>query len=281
LTRELGGTFRAWLEHPERKTTSKTARDRLIWVKSLLQFASQDLGLIRQSPWTGIDIESTTTHKRRPWTAAELTTFFVQPLHLAYQLPDDNKAGKDAAYWIPLLGLYTGARVGELAQLRVTDVRTGGDVPMLSITNEGENQQVKTKAGLRDVPIHGELIRLGFLDYVTAAQKKNSSGNLWPDLPTREGKPGGYFSHWFGIYRRGLGFGKTPDFHCFRHTVRTQMAEAGISEAVIDTLVGHEISGSVGAKVYTHRGPETLLKAIEALRYPALTLSLTRVYQGP
>ncbi len=280
LTRTDGERFSQWLVHPDRKTASKTARDRLIWVKSLLQFAAQDLGLLTRNPWSGIEIDFQTTNKRRPWTDGELTLFFEQPLHQSYQLPKDRKAGADAAYWIPLLGLYTGARVGELAQLRVSDIRTEVDVPMLSITNEGEGQRVKTKAGLRDVPIHSELIRLGFLEYVAAA-KRNSSGNLWPDLPTREGKPGGYFSHWFGIYRRELGFGKAPDFHCFRHTVRTQMAEAGIPEAVIDTLVGHEVGGSVGAKVYTHRAPGTLLEAIEVLQHPALMLALPKVYRAP
>ncbi len=279
LTRDLGGTFRAWLEHPDRKTTSKTARDRLIWVKSLLQFAAHDLGLIKQSPWSGVDIEFRTTNKRRPWNPAELLKLFSQPLHTAYQLPTNNKAGKDAAYWIPLLGLYTGARLGELAQLRVIDVHIDTAVSMLAITNEGDGQHVKTKAGLRDVPIHSELIRLGFLDYV-AKVKQSSQVDLWPDLPTRAGKPGGYFSDWFGSYRRSLGFDKTPDFHCFRHTVRTQMAEAGIPEAVIDTLVGHEISGSVGAKVYTHRTPRTLSEAIEVLRHPALAQALPKVYGG-
>ena len=280
LTRELGGAFRTWLEHPDRKTTSKTARDRLIWVKSLLQFAAQDLGLIKQSPWTGIDIEFRTTNKRRPWKPDELLKLFSQPLHTAYQLPANNKAGKDAAYWIPLLGLYTGARLGELAQLRVVDVHIDTAVPMLAITNEGDGQHVKTKAGLRDVPIHSELIRLGFLDYVAKAKQSNQVA-LWPELPTRAGKPGGYFSDWFGSYRRSLGFEKTPDFHCFRHTVRTQMAEAGIPEAVIDTLVGHEISGSVGAKVYTHRTPRTLSDAIEVLRHPALAQALPMVYGAP
>ncbi len=280
LSRELGGTFRAWLEHPDRQTTSKTARDRLIWVKSLLQFAAHDLGLIKQSPWTGIDIEFRTTNKRRPWKPDELLKLFNQPLHTAYELPSNKKAGKDAAYWIPLLGLYTGARLGEIAQLRTIDVLIEAAVPMLAITNEGDGQHVKTKAGLRDVPIHSELIRLGFLDYVAKA-KQSTQVNLWPDLPTRADKPGGYFSDWFGSYRRSLGFDKTPDFHCFRHTVRTQMAEAGIPEAVIDTLVGHEISGSVGAKVYTHRTPRTLSEAMEVLQHPALAQALPMVYGTP
>jgi len=45
---------------------------------------------------------------------------------------------------------------------------------MLCITDEGEGQSVKTEAGIRRVPIHSELIRLGFLDYV---RKTKESGH--------------------------------------------------------------------------------------------------------
>jgi len=275
LTRELGDRFRAWLQQPERKTTSKTARDRLTWVKSVLKYAYRDLGLIDRNPWEGIDIAFKTTRKRRPWTDSELQTFFTQPLHTTYELPKDKKAGADAAYWIPLLGLYTGARVGELAQLRVADVDTSGEFPVLCITDEGEGQSIKSQAGVRKVPLHGELVRLGLLDHV-ATLKILKEVRLWPSLPTREGKPGGYFSQWFGAYRRSLGFGPHPDFHCLRHTVRSQMADAEVTEQVIDTLVGHEVKGSTGAKVYTHRTMKTLKKAVEVVNYP--TLSLSRVY---
>ena len=53
------------------------------------------------------------------------------------------------------------------------------------------------------------------------------------------------------------------------------------AQAVIDTLVGHEISGSVGAKVYTHRTPRTLSEAIEVLRHPSLAHALHKVYGAP
>ena len=220
LTREQGDGFRAWLQHSDRKTTSKTARDRLTWVKSVLKYAARDLGLIEKNPWEGIGIAFKTTNKRRPWTDAELEVFFTQPLHAAYKLPKDKKAGANAAYWIPLLGLYTGARIGELAQLKVCDVETLGAIAALSITDEGEGQSVKSQAGVRKVPLHSELIRLGFLDYVNLMKSQNQV-LLWPQLPIREGKPGGYLSHWFGEYRRSLGFEQYPDFHCLRHTVRS------------------------------------------------------------
>ena len=271
LTRGQGDGFRSWLQQPDRKTTSKTARDRLTWVKSLLKYAARDLGLLERNPWEGIDIAFKTTNKRRPWTDSELIIFFTQPLYTAYKLPKDKKAGADAGYWIPLLGLYTGARVGELAQLRLADVDTTGELPTLSITDEGEGQSVKSQAGVRKVPIHSELIRLGFLSYSADLRVKGET-LLWPMLPTRKGKPGGYFSQWFGAYRRSLGFGLYPDFHCLRHTVRSQMAEANVSEQIMDAVVGHEVKGSTGAKVYTHRSLQALAKAIEVIRYPALSI---------
>jgi integrase len=91
-------------------------------VNALLGFASRDTKLLGRDPWEGLEIPYRTTNKRRPWSDAELVKFFSQELYTAYKLPRNKKAGADSAYWIPLLGLYTGARLSELAQLRVIDV---------------------------------------------------------------------------------------------------------------------------------------------------------------
>ncbi len=271
LSRAAGIAFRAWLQHSDRQTTSKTARDRLTWVKSLLKHAQIDLEVINRSPWEGLDIEQTTTHRRRPWTDTEVTKFFSQPLHQLYALPADRKAGADAAYWVPLLGMFTGARIGELMQVRCADVQEIAGVPVLFITDEDEGQHLKTMASQRMVPIHSELIRLGFLDYVSKTAN-NGDAALWPAAPMRKGKSGGYFSHWFGIYRRDMGFGKYPDFHCMRHTVRSALANAEVAEPMIDQLVGHEVKGSTGAKTYTHRTISQMKEAIERITVPGLLL---------
>ena len=165
LTRSQGESFRTWLQ--SLPATSKTSHGRLIWVKALLRYATEDLEWLERNPWERLDIPYKTTSKRRPWTEAELNTFFSQDLHTQYKLPRDKKAGADAAYWIPLLGIYTGARIGELAQLRLVDVITESGIPCLSINAEGDGCSVKTEAGIRMVPIHSELIRLGFLEYVS------------------------------------------------------------------------------------------------------------------
>lgn len=273
LTRIMGDGFRSWLQDPIQGTTSKTAKDRMTWVKSLLKYAHVELELIKKNPWDGLNIHTKTTYRRRPWSAAELQIIFNQKLFTSYELPKDKKAGADAAYWIPLLGLYTGARLGELAQLTTTDIQTEADIQVLSITNEGEIQQVKTAAGIRKIPIHKELLRLGFIDYVEHI-KSLQHLSLWPHLPKRKNKPGGYFSNWFGTWKSTLGL-TTVDFHSFRHTARSQLAYRDISEPIIDALLGHEIQGSTGAKVYTHSSLIKLNNAIQTIQYEELKLLKT------
>lgn len=272
LTRAQGDSFRAWLQEPERKTASKTAYDRFTWVKTLLKYAYRDLELISRHPWVGIELFKEITKQRRPWSETELQTLFGQPLFQEYVLPKDWRAGSDAAYWIPLLGLYTGARLSEIAQLRTSDILLADEIPTLSISNMGANQQVKTSASIRTIPIHSELIRLGFIDYAQNI-KNEGKDSLWPHLKQRKDKPGGYFSNWFGEYRASIGLFGYPDFHCFRHTVRSQLGEAEVPEHVIDSILGHEIKGSTGTKIYTHRTLKTLKNAIETLKYQQATIT--------
>jgi len=271
LRRDQGAEFRNWLL--TQGFASSTARDKLNWVKSLLKYAYRDLEWLQRHPWEGLDIEERTENKRRPWTASQVKAFFGLPLFQLYELPKaTQKNGGSAAYWIPLLGLYTGARIGELCQLRMVDVVTRDGVACISINDEAEGSTVKTEAGIREVPIHSELLRLGFLEYVETMRKAGEE-RLWPALKLRDGKPGGYFSAWFGELRRTLPE-EVPDFHSLRHTVRSKMATAKppVPEALQDRITGHEAKGSTGVKVYTHYMPVDLRDAVEAIRYPELEL---------
>lgn len=269
ITRAQGDGFRAYLQ--TLGTSSKTAHDRLTWVKSLLVYAYRDLELIPRQPWEGIDIEHRTENKRKPWTAAELQTLFGQPLFTSYRLPKLVNAGADAAYWIPLLGIFTGSRISELAQLQVADIDTDSVIPQVSITDEGTGQQVKTDSSIRSLPIHSELISLGFLEYVSDMRSAGHT-RLFPLIKMRAGKPGAFFSRWFNENKpEGL-----PDFHSFRHTVRSVLAEAGVSEPVMDRITGHKVKGSTGTRVYTHYSAEFMRQAVEQIKYPSL--SLRKVY---
>ncbi len=81
-------------------------------------------------------------------------------------------------YWLPLLGLYTGARINELSQLYLDDVKqTNAGAWYLDFNLDGadkldaddaEGKSLKTVNAKRVVPLHGAVLRLGFIEYVKA-----------------------------------------------------------------------------------------------------------------
>jgi integrase len=75
-------------------------------------------------------------------------------------------------YWGPLLGLFHGLRLGEIAGLLVRDVAEEGGEPIL-LLRDGK-RPLKTKAARRDLPLHPELIRLGFPDFVERRRKETA-----------------------------------------------------------------------------------------------------------
>jgi len=245
-----------------------------MYVNALLSFATQELEVIPKNPWQGLHIEVSQEVTRVPWTDLQLQTLFSQPLHQSYAVPPEERSGGGpATYWIPLLGLYTGARITELAQLRVSDITEADGVPVIRITDEGEGQKVKTTGSRRSLPVHSELIRLGLLDYAEGLRQENPDGSLWPLLQNPK-----LMSAWFGRYRKSIpGLeGKWLDFHSLRHTVRTKLAKAGVAEKTMDAITGHVDGGSTGRRVYTHLDMEDLQQAIEQLSYGSIDLQ--RVY---
>ena len=270
LSRSQGDTFRAWIQ--EQPITSKTARDQFTWIKTLLKYAHRDIEVIDRNPWEGLEISFKTTTMRRPWSPEELTTLFSQPLFTDYQLPRTAKAGHDAAYWIPLLGLYTGARISELAQLRSSNIFKAEEDFFIEITDASEGKKLKTAASNRRIPVHPELVRLGFIDYVAAVHAAGHV-SIWPRLKLNANKPGAGISAWFGMFRKSIGLTeKNPDFHCFRHSVRTQMSRAGIDPKVQDHITGHSTGGSVGVTVYQNVNQADLVNAIASITYKGLNL---------
>lgn len=91
-----GHKFRNWLL-TECQTT-KTARDKLVWVKSLLRFATFDLGLLPVNPWNSLKIESRPTNLRTPWTKTALDKLFSHEIWQEGTLPTSKKSGTGEAF---------------------------------------------------------------------------------------------------------------------------------------------------------------------------------------
>ncbi|MHB1214092.1 MAG: DUF6538 domain-containing protein [Thiobacillus sp.] len=171
-------------------------------------------------------------------------------------------------YWLPLLGLYTGARVNEVCQLNPQcDIREEGGIWFLDITEESEadsrvSKSVKNEASCRPVPIHSALLRLGFLDYLGRV-KATGSALLFPAWSPVRGKASGKAERWFSGHLLALGLrDETPHscilgFHCFRSTFLSRAYELGIPDA--EVVTGHT-DKNVSFVVRGYRGPAGLEK---------------------
>jgi integrase len=104
--------------------------------------------------------------RSKGFTDAEATAI----LRLAFNRQRGGEYPKTAAAkrWLPWLCAYSGARIGEVAQLRRQDIRADGEQWVACITPEAA--PVKTKQA-REFPLHPHLVEMGFPNFVT------SSGN--------------------------------------------------------------------------------------------------------
>ena len=272
VSRTIGIEFRdklqAWAV--EKKKTAITADNILVSLRALFNVA-RDKGWLTSNPLERLSIKNggKESEGREPWTREELSLIFSDPLWTKHAIPTDKKAGKEAAYWIPLIACYTGARLTEIAQLWTDDIATEPGMEAFEFRADAQRgQQLKNTGSWRAVPMHPELVRLGFCDYVQSLPK----GELFPHLP-KAGKngAGGQFGKWFGTFKSAKGFtSPAKSFHSFRHLVASELRLAGATDAQADAITGHAGNG-VGRQVYAatiRREAERLRRVIELLEFP-------------
>lgn len=205
--------------------------------------------------------------KRQMWEGERLTQLFNSPvwqgcLSESRRSTPGTKIIRDHRYWLPLLGIYHGNRLEEFAQLTRRDLGQEDGIWFLQITDEGEGQQIKNEQSKRRVPLHPELIRMGFVDYAQAAA--NADGKpLFPKLKPGgpDGKKGFYFTKWWSRYRQAIGGAeKGLDYHSFRHSVNNKLVVANVSLEIRNQLLGRE-GKTVEEQFYIKELPLPMLAA--------------------
>ena len=173
-------------------------------------------------------------HGDKHFELSELRAIFASPRFI------NVKFSRPSFYWMPLLALFSGARRGELAQLKTEDILRSDHVDYIRIHGDGEDQQVKTRASVRNVPIHPELKKLGFMEYVEDMKGQNHKW-LFPDLSARGSgsKRGEPVGRWFTRHLQSLGIKQEGrSFHNFRHTFIVTAHACGVGE-LTRRLSGH------------------------------------------
>lgn len=205
-------------------------------------------------------------------------------------------------FWLPVLGLYTGGRLNELCQLDTEDIckKEPEGIWTISMMDDERDRplpkSLKNQSSRRILPIHSELIRMGFLAFVEQAAKEGRE-KLFSDGLTYNPKKGwgsnathffcrfpspstpafGYFFK-CGIRERDAE-GKTDskNFHSFRHTFTDLARNSGVEAyLVLPDLTGHSRS-SEGQVAKYGNGFSQLKKqsVLEGLTIPVDLLNVT------
>ncbi|MDB5512309.1 MAG: hypothetical protein JWR08_1792, partial [Enterovirga sp.] len=201
-----------------------------------------DEGHLDKMPGPGVKIPGVSkiasNRGRAPYSDAQLEAIFSSPLYAGHHSPGRRSAPgsvvtRDGKFWIPLISLFSGMRLGEIVQLLVSDIKTEAGVTYFDIDREeGDDKTIKTASSRRRVPVHSNLIALGFGRYLEARQ--GGASRLFPEI----GKGAdGYYSHnfskWWGRYTRETKI-RAPKtaFHSFRHNFKDALQAAEVPEAL-------------------------------------------------
>lgn len=204
---------------------------------------------------------------KRRFKVSELNNIFSHPWFSGCQSSKRrNQAGDfrldDMYFWVPIVALFTGCRASEIGGLKVDEVKFGKREPHphFDITpNEFRNIKMDKQ---RFVPIHPQLVEMGFLRYLQKV-KGEGSGRVFPDWKPKNERSGQIDKSdagWangrvikafneellpavLGLKRGGKR--QSVTFHSFRGAYKNmlQLASHGIPSRVVNEVCGHSLDG--------------------------------------
>lgn len=252
------------------RISRSTAKEYMRILKSVLEYMYV-LDIIKTNPAKNIHIGrggQSSSVERVPFTNDDLIRIFNGSIYHGNDYIAKMKL-LDAYFWAPLIGLYMGLRVAEIGQLTIADINLTPenwhgkvfDIPYINVDDIEEFQSIKNESSRRKVPIHKNILQLGFAEFVKSRlveEKGNSRAMLFEHMVYQEnGGWGRKISRWFcgdggnraSGYRRSVGIadhqGKV--FHSFRHTFIDMMRNITCDnggEYITAVLAGHEVKSS-------------------------------------
>ncbi|MDR9772427.1 site-specific integrase [Rhizobium hidalgonense] len=224
-------------------------------------------GLIAINPASGMAPKNAKNGKRRAYD-------FDQMNNVLASLPEWSEQGALAGrYWLYIIGIFSGMRLGEIATLNVDDIVAQYGSHFFRLW-ETDDRGLKTENSERIIPIHPELIRLGLLQRV-ANLKKAGITRLFGDLPgDDQDHISDLFSKRFAYHLKTLKMhGNGLTFHSTRHTFRDALREAGLPHDATVALGGWSPK-SVDERYGNGMRPQTLVRWMAEIKYEGLMIPM-------
>jgi len=235
-------------------------------LSGLFEYACR-LGYMEVNPASRMGFKDTASPK------SKVKLFNRQELHRIFHSPGytDDTFDKPFMFWVPIIGLFTGARLNEICQIHLGDIwQDSNDIWVFDLSRPEANQRVKNEASKRYIPIHSFLI--GDLNFIGFKEKLESQGEkrLFPELllDKESGKYERTASTWFNqkfLSDVGVKKDRSHCFHSFRHTLQTYLTSKAPEYVYVEAYLGHAMSGE-GARTY-NKGFEAKALYEKIVRY--------------
>lgn len=217
--------------------SAKTIKDSdLAALKSVLGWAKNNLR-IPTNPAEGLTMKVGKRKLTRPPGFTDAEAGQILNAALTIRRGEDTERTHAAKRWVPWLLAYTGARVGEMGQLRREDVRQEASVWTVTITPDAgpvKNSEVRT------VPLHEHVVALGFLDFVRGSPpgplfvKPDASGDVRGPLRGLANRLQVFVRDDAGVTDEAV----QPN-HGWRHRFAAVQRRLGTNKTVIQHILGH------------------------------------------
>jgi len=238
-TRNLSIKEAAALPNIERMNI-QTINKHLISYKGLFEWAAEN-GYASSNVFEGMVIKK---GRKKDKDVARIA-YTRDQIEFMVQAVLENKHGlikKDFHKWGSLIGIYTGARLNEIAQLQLDDIRKVDGIWCFDINEDAEGSTLKTEASKRLVPIHSKLLELGLIEYVEELRQAGKQRLLHELTNTRNRGYGRNLGRWFNeMFLKKIGLKeKRLVFHSLRHSIVTHLLQVGVEEPKAQSIVGHK-----------------------------------------
>ena len=256
--------------------STRTVNKHLNYLSSFCNWLMVE-GHIENNPVQGMLLAETfDKNARRPFIISELNEIFSSPLfrgcknHDKWHIAGTTKINNHI-YWLPIIALYTGARLAEIAQSLVSDYSIRHNHWTFKIsTDDDTTKSLKNKSSERVIPIHRKLIDLGFITFIEK-QKANGETRLFPELQrNKRGQIAATFSRKWGKYLSAINIKQDSslNFHSFRHTFTDELRRAGHNDNEIGILLGHSQHSTTSRYGVEAQGTiEQRVKIIKSIKY--------------
>lgn len=291
---ELDGGISASLERAAtlppgaRGLGAATVKKHFTWMKKVIDHATRHDGApLAKLNFSGFQKDRREAKCRKRdlraiWSKEEISKLFTAPIFTGchgildtQRLHAGDHVYHDGWYFGPLMFTHLGGRSAEVVGMPMCDVHEDAPIPYVEIAVH-QDRRLKNEQSTRKIPIHSELIRLGFIGYVRANRFAGET-MLFPEMVSPDSKSfaSTFYKKVFSPLRKWAfpngttwrhvdgGAVKDKDVYSFRGRTASEMRSAGVPDGVIADVLGHEQKTTAGQHYLEVTPLDVMLKAMK------------------